>query len=94
MFTESEAPTWTSTVCEVLAGMISEILPVLALASSPLHPKLKSMRTPVAEAGLKQRGFTPSAPRFPISEGKVKRGRREGNDYCHRLDFSDKSVST
>lgn len=71
----------TSTVCEVLTGLVYKVLPALASAPSSLHPEHKGLKTPVADAPLKQTGY----PRLSISEGKVKRGRWEGNNYCHRL---------
>lgn len=46
----------------------------------------KNTRT---KAGLRPRGYPPSAFCLPISEGKVKRERREGNNHCHTLYSSD-----
>lgn len=50
----------------------------------PHHSFLKERNeTSLAEAGLKQTGFPP-VPCLPHFQ-KVRRRRREGNNYCHRL---------
>lgn len=75
------------TVCKVFAGMVSEVFPALAPAPSPFHLAQEGMKTPGAGAGLKKTGFPPSAasPQLPLSEGKVRRRRREGNNCSQTI---------
>ena len=58
-----------------LAGMVSEASQRWP-AASPSYLEQKERKIPVADAGL---------PTSPTSEEEVRSGRREGNNYCHRL---------
>lgn len=80
----------TSTVCEVLTGLVYKVLPALASAPSPLHPEHKGLKTPVADAPWSKQAFHA----FPFQRGKWRGEGEKVTITATDCAFSDKSVPT
>ena len=94
MFTKSlKRPGGLPQFAKCWLEMISEVVPASAPASSPLHPKQKGLKRLMPKAGLRPRGYPPSAPVFLLQREKS-RGKGEKVTITATHYSLDKSAST